>query len=594
VETESARKDRKMKTGRQAKKRCRVESVIFQDENSCTMSLPKRIFQRTDLMLVAVGSLSCVRALYLQAADLGKLHQFCYCCMTPTEYALGTGGRRLKKELEKVLKKTGIGGVIVYVSCMEVITRMELEELLSSLNNPDRVPVKVLYRGPMVSRYQKPAESLSQILLSIPETGRKIEGDSLILPPVPPDFAGIAECLQSWDTYNFLITPGGCTGCMIGRADGKQAYRLRKSRFHDMEAAMGCEQIVLEGIAADAKETADGKLCCLLGTAVPHLLSFDYERVSEELQERGISSVFLKSDGFHSAVQGIAGAYLTLGKQRIRKEPAVPKLIGILGAHSLYCVGRNQWKYTVEHLEREGYQCLFPEETDGFSEWGRVSMNWVVSAEGFTLAKWMQEELDIPYLTMLPIGEQAVNSWQKEIQRKMRKKKVEKRKFPQQEFAASDLRRVVLIGDPVVTKGIACYLQEEREYQNICQAVYTPLQAMKQWYQEVYESEEDKEELICFSNPEELEQLLQRAELVIGDAVFKRAVEADKIEKNWICLPDPVFMSGNREPPVDYELFGKKGGAWLDGQLKRIIAYGSNEFAGKEFAIEKMKKEKIK
>ena len=56
---------------------CRVEVYSAEGGGKHFMTLPERIWQRGDLLLAAAGSLACVRALYLRAADWGNFTNSC-------------------------------------------------------------------------------------------------------------------------------------------------------------------------------------------------------------------------------------------------------------------------------------------------------------------------------------------------------------------------------------------------------------------------------------------------------------------------------------------------------------------------------------
>ena len=223
-----------------------AEAVRFYhpSEEKKMLSLPEIILSRDDVALVGTGSLSCIRALYISARDFGKAHQF-FPCITPAEeYATGENGLRLEACLNRVLKVPGVGGIIVYASCMDVLNQTDFETVFSHLDNAENIPVEVLYRGPMAKRYMKPTEQLKEIFSSMPETGKKISPAYEALPPIGPDFNCISSALQYMDSYPFLITPGGCAGGVeeFGAADKK--YLLKNSRLSDVQVSLGCEKAI--------------------------------------------------------------------------------------------------------------------------------------------------------------------------------------------------------------------------------------------------------------------------------------------------------------------------------------------------------------
>ena len=59
-------------------------------------------------------------------------------------------------------------------------------------------------------------KKLTELLLGIPVSKRTLKEEEYDLPPMMPDFEAICGVLQSWDVYRFLISSGGCDGCISG------------------------------------------------------------------------------------------------------------------------------------------------------------------------------------------------------------------------------------------------------------------------------------------------------------------------------------------------------------------------------------------
>ena len=127
---------------------CRVEAYSAEGGGKHFMTLPERIWQRGDLLLAAAGSLACVRTLYLRAAELGKLHQFLPCPLTRADYAAGQAAEHLAARLREAARRPGVGGVVLYASCAEVLTQCDLEQVAEQAG----LPVRILLRGPLVAR----------------------------------------------------------------------------------------------------------------------------------------------------------------------------------------------------------------------------------------------------------------------------------------------------------------------------------------------------------------------------------------------------------------------------------------------------------
>lgn len=286
---------------------CRVEVYSAEGGGKHFMTLPERIWQRGDLLLAAAGSLACVRALYLRAAELGKLHQFLPCPLTRADYAADQAAEHLAARLREAARRPGVGGVVLYASCAEVLTQCDLEQVAEQAG----LPVRILLRGPLVARTRNAVAELEQILSTFPPPVGEIPRGSAPLPVLPPDFSGVASLLQSWDAYPFLLTAGGCTGCLTLGDDATAGLRLEHSRFDDLELAAGCEAAAVNGIARGFAHSGRA-FCGLMGSAIPELLGMDYTGIQESLAERGVPVLRFPCTGFESAPVGVDRALRNL------------------------------------------------------------------------------------------------------------------------------------------------------------------------------------------------------------------------------------------------------------------------------------------
>ena len=173
------------------------------------MTLPERIWQRGDLLLAAAGSLACVRALYLRAAELGKLHQFLPCPLTRADYAAGRAAEHLAARLREAARRPGVGGVVLYASCAEVLTQCDLEQVAEQAG----LPVRILLRGPLVARTRNAVAELEQILSTFP----RLWGNSPGQRAAARSAAGFQRSgvpSPELGRLPLLLTAGGCTGCL--------------------------------------------------------------------------------------------------------------------------------------------------------------------------------------------------------------------------------------------------------------------------------------------------------------------------------------------------------------------------------------------
>lgn len=563
--------------------KCEIEEVLS-GESPAMQKIPDQILKEDGLALVAAGSLACVRILYFRAYRLGKLQKFFGCPVNAREYGLGKQGGKLRKCIGKALEMEGIRGVIVYASCMEVLTLWDFEKELELVDNPLNIPVKILYRGPLVKRRKPVAESLRRILSEIRVEGgqaaqeeRKSEMSgrqaaqeerkpglsgreaALYFPTPPaPDFSGIASLLQEWTCETLLLTPGGCKSC-IESADGIGSIKdLKSTRFHDVQVCMGCEEAITK---AAVHQFTGSDLLCLIGSAVIKTVGMDVRGIAGEVEQSGRPCVYLESDGFEGAPPAMAKAWLTLGKKLLSNYPDNDSNkeknsceIWILGYSKLGSGKKEHLDPITERLRNIGCSVNIWSNKETESNGRLPLLTWVVSTEGLKLAQWLEETFHIPYVAEIPVGEIMLESFIHRIRWIKDKIPDQEQKVMQPEI--TDSRKVVIIGEPVLSFGIKTYLQKEKGFQNVHISVYAPTQGMQSFYRQYA-----KEVLVCTAQ----EELCgQNADIVIADPLFLPLFKEDIIQ---IPMPYLVF-SGQIFADDSYEYAGKPGAAYLNRYLE--------------------------
>ena len=280
------------------KNRCTLEEITLNHTNRQYVVLPEIIFQTDDIVLVGAGSFSCVRALYKTAVKQRALGRFLYRVITPEQYAMGQAEEIIRDLIDEALKRTNAGGIIYYASCMDVVSRIDFQKIKKKLCNPAQIPVEVLYRGPMVRRYLDSNKKLTELLMQIPVSKEMLKNQGCDLPPVMPDFEAVCGVLQSWKVYRFLISSGGCDGCISGTGERDQEYRVTKSRVDDLQIAVGCEPFIENGIIWDYQNKECKDLVCITGAGLPKLIGYDYGRIEKRMKKEKIDCIMMKTDGY--------------------------------------------------------------------------------------------------------------------------------------------------------------------------------------------------------------------------------------------------------------------------------------------------------
>lgn len=132
------------------------------DEDTCSMeTLPEKILKVPGIALVAAGTPACLIGLYDSAARINSLDRLFLCQISSVEYSLGKQGKKIWEAVELAANTEGIRGVIIYSSCMEVLTMWDFQREKKKIQC--KVPVEILYRGPLVKRLATPLEELKMI-----------------------------------------------------------------------------------------------------------------------------------------------------------------------------------------------------------------------------------------------------------------------------------------------------------------------------------------------------------------------------------------------------------------------------------------------
>lgn len=555
--------------------RCTIEEITLNHSNRQYVVLPEIIFRTDDIVLAGTGSFSCVRALYRTAVKERALGRFLYRVITPEQYALGQAEDLICNLLEEALKRTNAGGIIYYASCMDVVSRIDFEKIRKKLHNPDQIPVEILFRGPMVRRYLDSNKKLTELLMKIPVSKMPLKSNFCDLPPMMPDFEAVCGVLQAWDVYRFLVSSGGCDGCISGIGEWGTKYRVTKSRVDDLQIAVGCEPFIENGLVWDYKNKKCNKIACIMGAGLPKLISFDYKRIEKRMKREQIDYVMMKTDGFHFAQQGIADMYLSLFQKFDDTEQKRKRAVGILGAHCFSTLQKEETKVCAAEIKKMGYQTVWPENEELFEieELKNTVCNWVVSTEGIPIAKYLYYNYNIPYMIGIPVGKKLMSDWQNYFTEEKWKK------FPPVQSRQVKRKKILLIGDPVATWGIAKYLMET-ETAEVIFAAYTQLVSSRRWYTETLRGTEEHwlggenpiKEIRYFKDQTELKILVEDADVIFGDSLLKMAFAEEKIcEKKWTDLPTLFLNCGIRMDKYEYHLFGTKGARWIHAGARKSL-----------------------
>ncbi|MDO4616242.1 MAG: nitrogenase component 1 [Lachnospiraceae bacterium] len=518
-----------------------------------------KILARNNLALVVTGSAACVRGIYSKVRNMGKLDQLFLCPVDKEVYAAGKQSDPIRHCLEEAVHTEGIEGVVIYASCLDVLTQTDFDGIIQKVENPMQIPIETLLRGPLVKRYQRPAAVIDRILERMPENRESfLPHHRSALPPLYPDFNNIAAAFRSWDRFLYLVSTGGCGSACCDTEESGADTRFRKTRLDDLQVTLGCEEVLELSIGSDCVSEG-GSSAFLIGTMLTSVVGTDEEQLCESLRERGISADFLFADGFRTGPEGPAQDILQMSRMLLQPVNTDENRINILGHNPMAIGRREKIAHGIEHMEwRDFTGYFFGDGTqEEVSRASSAKLNWVVSTEGLPLARYMEEQFGIPYLAGIPIGKQAMIRWRKDVNVYMDRDDEE---LPERNPAAPSEEQIpiLILGEPLLGISLEKAFQEEFGQFRIQRAVYAPAVSLQRFYRENL----GEDTPIFFRDESDLRKLLKKQSLVVADPLYKNFIEEYAPDSRLLEIPDPG-VSGMEFVDMEYQIFGKKGAAYM-------------------------------
>ena len=188
------------------------------------------------------------------------------------------------------------------------------------------------------------------------------------------------------------------------------------SGLSEMEAIMGDDTKLIADIVESARELHP-RFITVAGTPIPAMTGFDYEACAAMIEaETGIPALGIATTGMNSYIHGASRAYLAFAKRFVKRD--VPKAkqpsVNILGMTPLDFSVKGEAQSVEQFCRNAGFEvnanfsmgCTFDELVNA----GAAHVNLVVSAAGLDLARWMEDELGIPYVIGTPAAGDYANS----------------------------------------------------------------------------------------------------------------------------------------------------------------------------------------
>jgi hypothetical protein len=234
------------------------------------------------------------------------------------------------------------------------------------------------------------------------------------LPPLSPDYSGVASVFHDLGALTVIHDASGCTGTYTGY-DEPRWFGSRSPVFcsglRDIDAIMGNDEKLLAKIETALEET--GAPCvAVIGSPAPMVIGFDYAGFAALVENRtGCPCLAFPATGLAYYDAGQKAAYLAIAGKFLGKPEGcpLPDTVNLLGASVLDGFNDEKLDSLIALLEGEGLRAGavwgMRSSLGELRETPKAAANWVLTAAALPLARHLQKNFGIPLVAGLPLGD---------------------------------------------------------------------------------------------------------------------------------------------------------------------------------------------
>ena len=318
------------------------------------------------------------------------------------------------------------------------------------------------------------------------------------------------------------------------------------SGLSEMEAIMGDDQKFIDDIVYTAKELSPNFIA-MAGTPIPTMIGTDFKAIANIIEkETNIPTFGFDTTGMHSYVSGAYKAFEALAKRflkrndkesRVEKKESIDKesreakntiiKVNILGATPLDFSINKSIEAMVDLLKENNFEVISTWAMGSSLEYiknaGDADVNLVVSYSGMGAAKYMYENLNIPYVIGTPFGKEFANKVIEDL-KEVKSTKENKISYSNREIDKD--AEITIVGESIMSESLAYAISKEKNKTvNVISSLETDEKLLL---------EGDK--IAIFED--DIEKCLKNSKTIIADPLFRPICPLDS---NFISLPHEAF-----------------------------------------------------
>ncbi len=318
------------------------------------------------------------------------------------------------------------------------------------------------------------------------------------------------------------------------------------SGLSEMEAIMGDDQKFIDDIVYTAKELSPNFIA-MAGTPIPTMIGTDFKAIANIIEkETNIPTFGFDTTGMHSYVSGAYKAFEALAKRFLKrndkesrgeKKESIDKesreakntiiKVNILGATPLDFSINKSVEAMLDLLKENNFEVISKWAMGSSLEYiknaGDADVNLVVSYSGMGAAKYMYENLNIPYVIGTPFGKEFAN---KVIEDLKEVKSTKENKISYDNRKIDKDAEITIVGESIMSESLAYAISKEKNKTvNVISSLETDEKLLL---------EGDK--IAMFED--DIEKCLKNSKTIIADPLFRPICPLDS---NFISLPHEAF-----------------------------------------------------
>lgn len=234
---------------------------------------------------------------------------------------------------------------------------------------------------------------------------------SRIISTYTADVMGIPSALYELGGLIVMHDPSGCNSTYATHDEPRwfsKPSNIYISALEQFDAVLGRDEKLINDVVETA-EQLQPNFIAICGTIVPSMFGTDFKAIARIVEARThIPTLGFQTNSMHSYVKGVNMAMESVAKRFCKNFPREQKTVNLLGVTPLDFSVNGNAEALKEFFEMAGYKVnsLWTMNSTFESICGaaKAKCNIVVSSCGLSVAEFLKNKFNIPYVVACPCG----------------------------------------------------------------------------------------------------------------------------------------------------------------------------------------------